>query len=207
MNYEALVAKTQNLPFFGKDVLAGSWENPKSQELQLHRWVKAGRLIRLKRGIYTLPDDRRKIHFSSAWLANTLYSPSYLSFEFSLSWYDLIPERVSTVTSVTLLKTAKFENTLGCFSYRNLQNDFFFGFETVEDEFKREVLMAKPEKALLDFLYLSRNWEPTEEFFREGLRLQQLDQLNFSQLKKYAQVLSIKKIIQSLTILMKMAEK
>lgn len=207
MNYESLVAKTKNIAIFGKDVLLGNEENPKSQELQLHRWVKAGRLIRLKRGIYTLPEDRRKIQFSTVWLANTLYSPSYLSREFSLFWYDLIPERVSTATSITLLKTAKFENPLGSFSYRNIKKELFLGFDEVEDEFKRKFLMAKPEKALLDFLYLSRDWKPTEEFFREGLRLQQLDQLNFSLLKKYARIFAAKKIINSIPILMEMTRK
>lgn len=198
MRYEEFVQKTRGLPFFGKEVLKGP------AALQFHRWMKTGRIIHLKRGLYTLPGEQRKISFSSPWLANTLYSPSYLSLEFALSWYDLIPERATTFTSVSRLKTATFTNPLGRFVYRHLKKELFFGFTPIQDEFKRDILMAQPEKALLDLLYLSGGWQPSEQFFRESLRLQQLDQLNAARLKRYAQTFAIKKITAAIPILMGM---
>lgn len=198
MNFEAFAAQNQYLPFFGNKGLS---------PLQLHRWTKGGRLVRLKRGLYTLPEERRKIPFSLLWLANSLYSPSYLSLEFALSWYDLIPERVTTFTSVTQLKTAKFENPLGRFSYRHVKKELFFGFETLEDEYKKRFLIAQPEKALFDLLYLSKDWEPTENFLLEGLRLQQLNQLNHRRLAKYALIFKTPKIKKILPILMEMTKK
>lgn len=198
MNYEAFANQNKHLPFFGNKGL---------KPLQLNRWTKAGRLIRLKRGLYTLPEDRRKVSFSLLWLANSLYSPSYLSLEFALSWYDLIPERVITFTSITRLKTAKFGNPLGSFSYRHLKKELFFGFKTMEDEHKKRILLAQPEKALLDLLYLSKNWEPTENFLLEGLRLQQFNQLNRQRLAKYGKIFGTKKIKKILPLLMELTKK
>ena len=179
MKYDEFEAKVNPFAIFGKEVVG-------NQALQLHRWVQKGKLIRIKRGLYTLPKERQKTSFSLSWLANTIYSPSYLSLESVLSRYDLIPERVPLWTSVTRLKTARFENPLGIFSYRHLKKELFFGFHPVKDEQGRDVLMAEPEKALLDLLYFKNNWDPTENFLTEDLRLQQLSQLRKNRLKAYS---------------------
>ena len=105
--------------------------------------------------------------------------------EFVLSRYDLIPERVAVLTSVTRLKTQKFDNKLGHFTYQHVKAGLFFGFESSKDEFQREVVMATPEKALLDWLYLKKDWEPTVDDFEKNLSLQQLDQLKKGRLKSY----------------------
>lgn len=201
MNYDALVRQVQDLAFFGVGALPGP---PGGNALQLNRWVKKEQLIRLKRGFYTLPADRRRAHFSLRWLANALYAPSYLSLDFVLSYFDLIPERVSVITSVTRLKTATFDNALGRFSYRSVKPELFFGFEEILDEQGTRVLMATPEKALLDALYLRKHWEPTDEFFEHDLRLQQLDQLRVSHLKKYVESYQSKKMTAAVQQLLRL---
>lgn len=205
MNYDGFVEKTKDFPVFGNEVLTLLWTRKDALSLQVNRWVRKGRLIRLKRGLYTLPEGRREVPFSMEWLTNTLYSPSYLSLESVLSRYDLIPERVSLWTSVSTRKTKEFKNPFGRFTYRHLKGDLFFGFEERKDEFGRSILVARPEKAILDLLYLKRGAEPTKEFFEGNLRLQQLDQLKKGRLKEYARRFGSKKMETAVRILLKMA--
>lgn len=194
MDYNALTTQAARHPLFDESLLGVFGGSKQAHRLSLTRWVKSGKVIRLKRGLYTLPDDRRKIQFSLMWLANALYSPSYLSLEFALSWHDMIPERVSAITSVSRLKTAKFSNPMGVFTYRHLKRELFFGFKERTDEFKRSFLIATPEKALLDTIYLSRDWESNRQFVEQNLRLQQLDQLSKKRLKLFAKKFRMKKI-------------
>jgi len=88
------------------------------------------------------------------YIANRIYRPSYISLQTALSFYGIIPEAVTNVTSVTTLKTAEFENRFGTFSYKTIQPRFFFGY--TEKPFLKGMafLLAEPEKAILDLLYL-----------------------------------------------------
>lgn len=202
MNFAAFVTSARNFPVFGDEIFAGTNETPSHRHLRLSRWAKQGKVIRLKRGLYTLPEEYRKAPLSLRWLANTLYSPSYLSLEYMLSWYDMIPERVTDLTSVTILKTASFTNALGRFSYRSLKKDHFFGFEETNDEYKRPVLLAVPEKTLLDYIYLYPGWENSEEFIDKNIRLQQLDQLNAPRMKAFAKRFNSKKLFRAVDFLL-----
>ncbi|MBF0107228.1 MAG: type IV toxin-antitoxin system AbiEi family antitoxin domain-containing protein, partial [Deltaproteobacteria bacterium] len=93
MRYHDFVTHVSPFTVFGNDVLCDLDWSSSAQNNQLNRWVKSGQLVRLKRGLYTLPLQYQKQKFSNPWLANTLYSPSYLSLEYVLSMHDLIPER------------------------------------------------------------------------------------------------------------------
>ena len=202
MNFSALVSSARNFPVFGDEIFAGTNKRPSHRHLQLSRWAKQGKVIRLKRGLYTLPEEYRRAPLSLRWLANTLYSPSYLSLEYMLSWYDMIPERVAEMTSVTTLKTASFTNALGHFSYRSLKKRHFFGFEETTDESGRPVLLAVAEKALLDYIYLYSGWENSEDFIDKNIRLQQLDQLNAPRLKAFAKRFDSKKLFRAVDFLL-----
>ncbi len=204
MTYDEFVEKTAKVPIFGEDLFNTFGWSKGAMHLQLSRWTKAGKLMRLKRGLYCLPAERSKAFFSTRWLANTMYSPSYISLEYVLSWYDLIPEAVHAVTSVSRLKTAVFKNPLGRFTYRHLRKDLFFGFEEAKDEFQKKVLMAHKEKALLDFVYLHKGWEASRQFLEEGIRLQQVDQLSKKRLKEYAIRFRSKRISDTVAVLLKM---
>lgn len=204
MNYEVFVKKTAKFQVFGNEIASLFPEENQTIPLQLHRWAQAEKVLRLKRGLYTLPEERRSAPFSLLWLANTLYSPSYISMEFVLSWYDLIPERVSVMTSITRLKTKGFENRLGRFTYQHVKEGLFFGFEPIQDEFQKQVLMATPEKALLDWLYLKKDWEPSVSHFEKNLRLQQLNQLKKKRLQSCLKFYSSKKMTHAGQVLSEM---
>lgn len=205
MTYDDLVRNASRFPVFDESHLgAWGWVSKSARQLQLGRWTRAGKLLRLKRGLYALPEDRRRTSLSLEWLANRLYSPSYLSLEFMLSWYGLVPERVSAPTSVSPLKTATFRNPLGTFVYRNVKRELFFGFQEVKDEFGKFVVVATAEKALLDTIYLGVRGVLEPETFEEGMRLQQLGELRKTRLKEYARRFGSRRISKGAEILLGM---
>ena len=119
----------------------------------LTRWVKKGWLIRLRQGLYTFPEYKEKSRYVY-YFANRMYSPSYISLHTALSFYGLIPEAVLDMTSVTSLKTAVFKNEFGNFVYKSVKEDLFFGYDLKKSSADIEIKLAKPEKAILDLLYL-----------------------------------------------------
>lgn len=117
----------------------------------LSRWKKAGRIARLRKGLYELvyPAPRP---LSDMVLANKIYTPSYVSLETALSHYSLIPEVSMAVVSVTTKATRRFKNDHGLFVYRSVQPKAFCGYR-IENHGGVDALIAEPEKALTDFLY------------------------------------------------------
>ncbi len=100
-------------------------------------------------------------------IANRLCRPSYISLESTLSHYSLIPEGVYTTQSITTRKTILYETSAGSFRYRNIKPHLFFGYRA-ERRNDLPVLMAEPEKAILDLLYLSPRIQAVADI--EGLR-------------------------------------
>lgn len=99
----------------------------------------------------------------SRYVANRIYMPSYISLHSALSFYGMIPEETVQLTSVTTLKTAKFENAFGTFHYQNVKTPLYFGYEIKTMQNGRGLLFATPEKALLDLLYLSPYYKTEQE--------------------------------------------
>lgn len=101
-------------------------------------------------------------------ISNRIYSPSYISLQWALSYYRLIPEGVYTVTAITSLKTQEFTTTVGTFSYRHVKPSLMFGYQLMT--FKGMTYkLAEPEKLVLDYLYLNASIDSPEDL--DGLRL------------------------------------
>jgi predicted transcriptional regulator of viral defense system len=164
---------------------------------QLVGWQKKGLVVKLKRGLYVLNERDRKFEPSRIFLANSLYSPSYVSTIYALGYYDLIPEKVIDVTSVTTKKTAKFTNPFGTFIYQHLKTNLFFGFKEIEDENGFPVLIAEPEKAVLDFIYLNLEdfKSKDDDVFSLSYRFQNLDILRKRKLIDFAKKFGNKEIL------------
>lgn len=123
---------------------------------RISRLIKSGDLIGVVPGIYGLAKELRKRPLSAEILANMIYGPSYISFEYALSRAGLIPEGVRGITSATPRRNRDFNSPLGPFSYRTLPLPVYsFGWirESLNDG--SGYLIARPEKALLDTLYRS----------------------------------------------------
>lgn len=73
----------------------------------LTRWCRKGLLVMLRNEYYAFPEFRQ-FPEASRYVANLIYSPSYISLHSALEFYGMIPEEVVQITSVTTLKAAKF---------------------------------------------------------------------------------------------------
>ena len=134
----------------------------------LTRWCRKGLLVKLRNEYYAFPEFRQ-VPDAARFVANRIYSPSYISLHSALSFYGMIPEEVVQITSITTLKTAKFENSFGTFHYQNVKTALYFGYERKILSNGRSLLFALPEKALLDLLYLNPFYRTEEDM--ENLRL------------------------------------
>jgi predicted transcriptional regulator of viral defense system len=149
MKYDDLT-KIIKAPYFSKnDVLLN---DRNLLDYQLSLWVKKGNLLRLKNGLYAFAKDKEKIKGEE--IAAFIYEPSYLSLESALAWYGFIPEMVYAYVSVTARINRTFSNDFGTFLYRHIQPALFWGYTETKTEYGH-YLMAEPEKALLDYLYLN----------------------------------------------------
>lgn len=152
---------------------------------KINREVKKGVLIKLKKGLY---ETNAKI--PGYYLANAIYNPSYLSFDFALAYYGLIPEQVKNYTSATFGKNKKkiYKNYFGTFLYRDVpENVYYYGIKIIEEN-KYIFQIATPEKALCDKLYTLKplkNQKQISELLFEDLRIDynSFQKLNFTDLK------------------------
>jgi len=135
---------------------------PGMDKNNLSRWVREGKLIKLRNGFYSFPEYMNDSG-SQMYIANRIYKPSYISLHTALSFYGIIPEGVLNITSVTTLKTVEFKNRFGTFSYKTIQPRLLFGYR--QKPYLRDMtfLLAEPEKAILDFLYIYSFYNSKEE--------------------------------------------
>jgi len=152
----------------------------------LYNWKKNGLVYPLKKGLYelTYPKD---FAIPDMYIANKLYSPSYVSLETALSNYSLIPEVAMAVTSLTTKPTRKFKNKHGLFIYRTIEEKAFCGYY-VEKEGGFDILIAEPEKALVDYLYFKTYRGGKFNLKEERLDKNALSRLNKKNLQKYAKL-------------------
>jgi predicted transcriptional regulator of viral defense system len=127
-------------------------------------------------------------------VANRVYSPSYVSLESALSYHQLIPEGVFSVTSVSSLVTRSFDTPLGRFVFRHLRPELFFGYQLLEFDGQR-IKMAEPEKVILDYLYLSPSL--VSEADMKSLRLNNasfIQRINVNRLENYLRLFQNKQL-------------
>jgi predicted transcriptional regulator of viral defense system len=183
MNFLEFRNKMFDLACFNIDQVY-AWQ-PDFDRNNLSRWSKKGLLIRLRQGYFTFPEYKNKRDFVY-YFANRIYRPSYVSLHTALAFYGMIPETVVQITNVTSLKTASFENVFGEFIYKSLNKNLMFGYDLKPMEGGRTLQFAKPEKALLDLLYLYPEYNSKQDLI--NLRLDEdflQDQLNMELLLEY----------------------
>ena len=191
MEFDSLLKLVGDDPVFESSLLLSGNINPKIVHLQLTRWVNNGRIYQLRRGLYSIapPYQKKKPH--PFLIANHLKRASYVSLQSALAFYSLIPETVNTTTSVTTGRPERLETPLGLFEFRHIKIDLLFGYQMIELK-SQDALVATPEKALLDLIYLQPGGE-SPDFIRE-LRLQNVDLLDLDLLKKQSEVFNTPKM-------------
>jgi predicted transcriptional regulator of viral defense system len=176
MKWEELLRLVADEPAFRTGFLASSGESLSAIRLQLSRWVKAGKLIQLTRGLYTLAEPYTKRTPHPFVLANAIRNASYVSLQSALGHFGMIPEHVPKVTAVTTQRPGRVETPLGHFLFRHIKKDWFTGYRQVDVGSNQNAFVATPEKALLDLVYLTPGADNYE--FLVELRLQNFNVLN-----------------------------
>ncbi len=154
----------------------------------------AGKIIRLKKGLYVVDPKVSRVALSTEIIANHLYAPSYVSMQTALRYYGLIPEAVYTTQSMTLKHTRSFDTPLGRYEYKMISREAFpIGITSVNKK-NYAFLMATPEKALCDLIANSskvnlRYLKDVETYINEDIRMDMEDLVNMdvSILERYAQ--------------------
>jgi predicted transcriptional regulator of viral defense system len=184
VNFTRLLELIGDEPVFNSAVLLAGPVNPADLCRQLSRWTKAGRLIQLRRGVYTLAPPYQKIKPHPFLIANRLLPASYVSLQSALDYYGLIPDVAHGVTSVTTKRPHRWQTPLGSFIFHHIKPTWLHGYRRLEVSPGQYAFVATPEKALLDLAYLHPHAD--DPAFLQELRLQNLERLDLAQLRALA---------------------
>ncbi len=131
------------------------YKNPNDEIKQM---LKHGELIQVKQSLYIRGDSYHDKTASKEHLANLIYDPSYISLDYALSFYGLIPKKVYEITSVTTEMAKEYNTPLGTFTYIKSPITIYpIGINTVENEDGISYMIASPEKALCDKVLFTKS--------------------------------------------------
>ena len=156
----------------------------------LEQQTSRGLLTRLKNGLYMLKTDPA----GEMEIANRLYQPSYISFEYALAEYNILPEMPYAVTSATTKPTRVFTLEHKIFSYQSIKKTVFTGYFPVKKD-GRTVLVASPEKALADYLYFVALGKKQLNERLNLLKIRRKQLLNYCRLFERKKLMSLAKTI------------
>lgn len=168
--------KVRNIKYNEFDYLAlqealKEFKHPKDKITKL---LRNKEIIKLKKGFY-LKNSSSNLFLSNKIIANLLYGPSYISLEYALSYYNLIPERVENITSVTTKRKKIFKTPIGSYIYYSMKIEYYsLGVIWKKEDDGRGYFIASPEKALIDKLYFEKALQTQKEmneYLFENLRI------------------------------------
>ena len=117
--------------------------------VSLARLRAAGRVVRLRHGVWALPNRVDALALPECLTAPF---PAYVSLQSALYLHGMVSQVPAVTYAVTLARTRRFVTPLGTVSLHHVRPTFFFGYE---DAGRSGGRLATPEKALVDFLYLA----------------------------------------------------
>lgn len=130
---------------------AGAWlkiNNAHASKL-LARLAESGHLVHLARGLWAFKEKLEPLALPQ-YLTSPF--PCYVSLQSALYYHDMISQIPAITYAVSIARTKRYKTDLGTVSIHHVHPSFFFGFESLG---KGIVKIAMPEKALIDFFYLS----------------------------------------------------
>jgi hypothetical protein len=184
MKFDDLLKAIANEPVFETGLLLAGNVDSADVRRQLSRWVKSGRLLQIRRGLYALASPYQKTIPHPFLVANRLVRGSYVSMQSAMSYHGLIPEGVTSVTSVTTGRPMVYETPLGRYEFHHIKPDFLQGFRLTELGNQQAAFLAVPEKALLDLVHLTPRGD--EMSYLHELRLQGTEGLCPEELLHYS---------------------
>ena len=186
MRFREFESKIRMLPAFNLNDVRKL--DPGFHRQQLNYWHNQGYIKPLAGGYYILA-DRTLDEMVLFMVANRIYEPSYVSLESALAYYEVIPETVLGVTSVSSRKTKQYESAWGVFSYRSVKPQYMIGYQVIEKSPGIKFKIAYLGKAVLDYLYLHSDVDSGADF--EELRwnrMQLLGLLDHSVITRYVKL-------------------
>lgn len=168
--------------------LLKSYSYPRNK---INSLIKKGVIIRIKKGLYVLsPEFGGNIDYCI--LANLIYGPSYISLDFALSFWNLIPERVETVTCITNRRNKSFTTPVGKFTYKYINDTIFYKGIIVQENSNGSYMIASKEKALCDKIALLKKIKVGDMYIylKDDLRID-FDELNGLDLNLLSDIITI----------------
>ena len=204
MNFASLLAIVADEPVFETGFLLVGEVDPADVRRQLSRWVAAGRLHQLRRGLYALAPPYRKVRPHPFLVANRLVRGSFVSLESALAYHGLIPDYVPVTTSVTSGRPGRRDSPLGAFAYHHVGPGLLTGCRLEGLGEGQEALVATPAKALADLVHLVPGADAST--YLSELRLQNLERLDPAELRAHPILGGRPKIRRALKRLAALAE-
>lgn len=168
---------------------------------KINKLKKEGLIETLKRGLYLHKSPFAKTNISKEIIANTMLSPSYISFDYALYYYGLIPESVFDVTSATTKRSKLFKTDNSIFSFKHVKKELFSVGLVIESIKNGNFLIATKEKALCDKVYYTKDIQIASKksmisFLVDDLRIDvaELEDCDMSIFIKYFEISKSKKI-------------
>jgi len=203
MDFPELLSIVGDQPLFETGLLLAGERDPAALRVQLARWVKSGRLLQLRRGLYALAEPYRRVDPHPFVVANRLAPGSYVSLESALAYWSMIPEGIAQVQSVGLGRTHQWATPLGDCSLRHVHRGLLYGYQRIQVDRDQWAYCAEPTKALLDLVHLTPGGDdPT---YLASLRLQNWQTLDLDRLQEHAKRSSRQKLQRAAATLVQMA--
>jgi predicted transcriptional regulator of viral defense system len=199
MKWEELLQIVGKESVFRSSLLKTGPVDPVDIGRQLSRWVKSGKLIQFRKGLYSLSEKYRKTAPHPFYVANRLKRGSYVSLQSALEHYGLIPEYVPNIVCVTTGRPETVSTPLWTFIFKHIKSDMLFGYSSMDIGEGQKALIAHPEKALLDLLYLTPGSDNLD--YLHSLRLQNADVLNLDRLKDLSHRAGSRKLFRATVLL------
>ena len=151
-NIQVFIRKLGRPVFTTHELISISGRSPSTVIQSLNRLTRQGLLIKLYRGVWGDPGQGAISPFD---VIPHLFPRQrvYVSFITALHLHGIVEQIPQVVTLASLSHSRTIKTTLGVYSVHQIAPDFFDGFEWYKGE--GAFLIAEPEKALIDSLYLS----------------------------------------------------
>ena len=193
MNFELFRQEIQ-AEVFDYQLLASNLGGLKKPRDKVAALIADGKIVRVKKGLYVFGEKWRRAPLSLETIANLIYGPSCISFEYALSKYGLIAERSAVITSLTIGDTKTFHSPIGIFEYRAITPEKFkTGIEYRNLEKGNGYFIASKEKALADLVYRTsgiRTLEQLRHYLFEEMRVDEamFRNFDFNKLKEISNI-------------------
>jgi len=130
-------------------------KNPSSLARRLNYYVKTGKILNPRKGIYAKPG------YNPEELAGKLYTPSYISLQFVLQRSGIIFQYTENITAISYL-SREVEVDGQALSYRKIKQQILYNWKGIIQS-EQGIYRAIPERAFLDLCYLD------SEFYFDNL--------------------------------------